>query len=59
VCCVFQAYKKSALRHHPDKQAGKSDEEKAAAENLFKGIGEAYEILSDPEKRSRYDSGSD
>ena len=54
---IKKAYKKAALKYHPDKQAGKSDEEKESAEKMFKSIGEAYECLSDPEKRSRYDSG--
>lgn len=56
---ISKAYKKSALQYHPDKQAGKSDEEKAAAEEKFKAVGEAYEILSDPQKKERYDSGVD
>jgi DnaJ homolog subfamily C member 7 len=52
-----KAYRKSALMYHPDKQSGKTDEEKEAANAKFKDVGEAYEILSDPEKRERYDSG--
>lgn len=54
---LLQAYRKMALKHHPDKQSGKSDEEKALAEATFKGVSEAYEILSDAEKRARYDEG--
>lgn len=56
---IKRAYKKMALKCHPDKQAGKSDEEREAAVNQFKAIGEAYEILSDPEKKNRYDEGVD
>ena len=56
---IKKAYRKAALMYHPDKQSGKSDQERAQADAKFKDIGEAYEILSDPEKRSRYDNGVD
>ena len=51
---IKRAYRKLAIVHHPDKNPG--DEQ--AAER-FKDIGEAYETLSDSEKRSRYDRGED
>ncbi|KAF2091557.1 TPR-like protein [Saccharata proteae CBS 121410] len=51
---IKKAYRKLAIIHHPDKNQG--DEE--AAER-FKDIGEAYETLSDSQKRARYDSGED
>eukprot|EP00386_Alphamonas_edax_P003936 GDKI01012064.1.p1 GENE.GDKI01012064.1~~GDKI01012064.1.p1 ORF type:complete len:431 (-),score=102.52 GDKI01012064.1:112-1404(-) len=43
---IKKAYRKAALQHHPDRGG---DAEK------FKEIGRAYEVLSDPEKRRRYD----
>lgn len=54
---IKKAYRKSALLYHPDKQSNKTDDEKAIAETKFKSIGEAYDILSDPEKKNRYDQG--
>ncbi|CAK9187685.1 unnamed protein product [Ilex paraguariensis] len=68
---IKKAYRKAALRHHPDK-AGQSlarsengddglwkqiaEEVHKDADRLFKMIGEAYAVLSDPTKRSRYDT---
>ncbi|KAG9234261.1 hypothetical protein BJ875DRAFT_504828 [Amylocarpus encephaloides] len=51
---IKKAYRKAAIIHHPDKNP---DDESAATR--FQDIGESYETLSDPEKRSRYDSGED
>ena len=53
---VKQNYKKNALKYHPDRQHGKSDEEKKVAEEKFKELSEAYEVLSDDTKRSQYDN---
>ena len=53
---IQKAYRKKALQHHPDKVAETNRER---AEEEFKKIGEAYTILSDPEKRKLYDSYGD
>ena len=49
-------FRKIALENHPDKQVGKSDSEKKAAEERFKEASEAYEVLSDKNKRAEYDN---
>ncbi|MFZ5650184.1 MAG: DnaJ C-terminal domain-containing protein [Bacillota bacterium] len=49
---IKAAYRKLARRWHPDLH---TDKDKAGAEEKFKQINEAYEVLSDHEKRSKYD----
>ncbi|MEM9226911.1 MAG: J domain-containing protein [Verrucomicrobiota bacterium] len=50
---IKKAFRKLAREHHPD-HAGEG--EKEAAEAKFKEINEAYEVLSDPQKREKYDA---
>lgn len=48
---IKKAFRKLAVKYHPDKSQGDK-----AAEEKFKEINEAYEVLGDPEKRKKYDS---
>lgn len=52
---IKKAYRKAAMKYHPDKFASASDSEKKEAEDKFKEINEAYEILSDAQKKATYD----
>jgi molecular chaperone DnaJ len=47
---IKKAYRQLALKHHPDRNPGDKQ-----CEEHFKEAAEAYEVLSDPEKRARYD----
>ena len=47
---IKKAYRKEALKYHPDRNPGNKE-----AEEKFKAAAEAYEVLSDKDKRAKYD----
>jgi len=51
---IKRSYRKLALKYHPDRNPDNRE-----AEDKFKEINEAYQVLSDPEKRNRYDQLGD
>lgn len=52
---IKKAYRKLAMEYHPDKHMADSPKDKKIAEDKFKEINNAYEILGDQSKRKRYD----
>src|SRR3989338_5148159 len=53
---IKSAYKKLAMKFHPDRNRNKSLEEQERTNETSKKIAQAYEVLSDPEKRTQYDA---
>ncbi|XP_076299987.1 tetratricopeptide repeat protein 2 isoform X2 [Lasioglossum baleicum] len=56
---IKKAYRKRVMVHHPDRHVTATEGERKEQEKMFKEVGEAYGILSDPKKRSRYDHEHD
>ncbi|KAM0688350.1 hypothetical protein COBT_000395 [Conglomerata obtusa] len=52
---IKSAYKKLALKFHPDRHANASDKEKEDLKQRFQELVEAYDVLSTPEKKTKYD----
>lgn len=52
---IKKAYRKLGMKYHPDGYTNKSEAEKKEAEEKFREVSEAYSVLSDPDKRARYD----
>jgi molecular chaperone DnaJ len=52
---IKKAFKKLSIKWHPDKWSSKSEKEQKEAEEKFKEVNEAYQVLSDPQKKSNYD----
>ena len=54
---IKKAYKKLAMQYHPDRNRSKSDIEQQEAAKKFKDIAEAHGVLTDAEKKKKYDCG--
>lgn len=52
---IKKAYRKAAMKYHPDKFSGASEEERKDAEEKFKEVNDAYQVLSDTNKKAQYD----
>jgi len=53
---IKKGYKKMAIKYHPDKHATSSEEDKLKAEEEFKKVGEAYEVLTNKDKYAQQNS---
>lgn len=52
---IKSAYRKAVMQYHPDRYATKPEAERKKAEETFKEINHAYDVLSDPQKKANYD----
>lgn len=53
---ITKSYKRLALRYHPEKWSNSTDDKRSEAEAQFRAVAVAYEVLSDPAKRIKYDN---
>lgn len=53
---IKKKYRKQSLAWHPDRHNNDTEEEKKKAEEMFKNVAEAYAVLSDKEKKEKYDN---
>lgn len=53
---IKKAYKKQAIKWHPDRHSSESEEKQKEAADKFKEIAEAYDVLQDEQKRAHYDA---
>ena len=56
---IKRAYRTQAMKHHPDKHSNDGEEDKKIHEKMFKEVGEAYAILSDPKQKEIYNNEED
>ncbi|CAE7667924.1 dnajc7 [Symbiodinium pilosum] len=56
---IKKAYRERAAEWHPDKKSHLDEAARKNAEEMFKTIGEAYEVLTDPNKKELYEKGYD
>lgn len=56
---IKKAYRRLAMRYHPDRLHSAPEDERKRAEAKLREVTEAYEVLSDDDKRRRYDAGED
>lgn len=53
---IKKAYRKEALKWHPDRHVNDPEDKKKEAEEKFKEVAQAYDVLSDPKKKQMYDT---